>query len=545
MQQLKRVLKWGLALAVVATLVWVGRGALRGRSGESQAAGFTQVLTVERGDLVAAISPTGEVYAARQAKLSFDVNKIPLVELYVTPGQQVQEGEVLARIDPASLERAVEQAKADLLSAEEALEKAQNPYTELDRQKAELDVTQAEVAVEEAKQALEELLNPDLATAEKAVRDADRELRQARDKLAALQSDPSTQEQIDRLQWQANEAEVEHGQLLDDPSPTEAGRDSQLLAHNRMLDTRDKLEAAKARAALDLLSAQNKVIQAEEALADAEERLTELQAGPDALALAQGHNKVAQAEYNLAKARDDLATIRSGPDPEAVELAQARYDARGATFKEAQDALEAATMVAPFDGTVISVGPEVGDLISSNTNVVTLADLSDLEVLGMVDETDISQVEVGQQAEITFDAFPGRRFWGEVLEVPLEGRLMQNVVSYEVPVSLEGAEGVSLRPGMTANLRIVVGRRENALLVSVLAVQQGEEGSVVQVQDTPQGPATATRVEVGLSDGLYVEVVRGLNEGDRVVVEYQSQEEPGVFGGFGTMMRGIRRMGRP
>jgi len=113
---------------------------------------------------------------------------------------------------------------------------------------------------------------------------------------------------------------------------------------------------------------------------------------------------------------------------------------------------------------------------------------------------------------------------------------MQNVVSYEVPVSLEGAEGVSLRPGMTANLSIVVGRQENVLLLPALAVQQGEEGNVVIVQDTPQGPTEATPVEVGLSDGMYVEVLRGLNEGDRVVVEYQSQEQPGGFGGFGGMI---------
>jgi len=59
------------------------------------------------------------------------------------------------------------------------------------------------------------------------------------------------------------------------------------------------------------------------------------------------------------------------------------------------------------------------------------------------------------------------------------------------------------------------------------------------VQDSPQGAATVTRVEVGLSDGLYVEVVRGLNEGDRVVVEYQSAEQqPGRLPGFGAMMPG-------
>jgi len=248
---------------------------------------------------------------------------------------------------------------------------------------------------------------------------------------------------------------------------------------------------------------------------------------------------VAQAEYNLAKAKDTLATIVAGPDAKTVQLAQARYDASKATLAKSQAALEAATMVAPFDATVISLGAEVGDLVSSGTTVVTLADLTDLRVLATVDETDISGVQVGQEAQITFDAFPGRKFKGKVLEVPLKGKLVQNVVSYEVPVSLGGVEGVSLKPGMTANLSIVVGRRQNVLLVSVLAVQQGEEGDVVLVQDSPNGAAVATPVELGLSDGTNVEVLRGLNEGDQVVVQYQTTtQQTNQRGGFGSSLFG-------
>ena len=80
------------------------------------------------------------------------------------------------------------------------------------------------------------------------------------------------------------------------------------------------------------------------------------------------------------------------------------------------------------------------------------------------------------------------------------------------------------------------------LLVPALAVQQGEEGNVVMVQDSPQEPAMQTPVEVGLSDGLYVEVLRGLNEGDQVVIEYQPAEEE--MGGFGAS-RGIIPGGGP
>jgi len=527
---LKRVVGWGLALVLVGAAIMVGSRALRG---QTQAASLTQVVTVERGNVVAAITPTGEVSAERRVQLSFDVTKLELIELNVSAGQQVREGDVVARIDTASLLRAVDQAEADLLSAEDALEKAKNPYTDLDRQKAELDVALAEASLAETKQ----------TTSDNALRDAESALQQAKDKLAALQTDSSTQDQIDRLQWLANIAEVEHGKLLDNPNPTEESRDRELLASNRMLDAKDSLETAQARAALDLLNAQNNVTQAQEALA-------ELQGGPQALALIQARNKVTQAEYNLAKVRDALASILAGPDVKSVQLAQSRYDAAQATLDKARATLDAATMVAPFDATVISVGAELGDLVSSNTNIVTLADLTALRIVAAIDETDISQVQVGQDAVITFDSFPGRTFSGKVLEIPLEGTLSQNVVTYEVLISLQGAEDVGLKSGMTANVRIIVGRKQNVLLVPVLAVQQADSGNVVMVQDSPQAAAVATPVELGLSDGTYVEVTRGLNEGDQVVIEYQTttqtqgQQFGGPGGGFDFIGPGVGPIGR-
>nr|MBC7245487.1 efflux RND transporter periplasmic adaptor subunit [Chloroflexota bacterium] len=501
-----------IALAGAVVLV------LRMRSNAARATSYTQVVAVERGSLVAAITPTGEVIARRQAQLSFDVSQIPLIELNVAPGQEVRQGTVLARIDPSSLQRAVDQAKADLLSAEEALEKAKNPYTELDRQKAELEVALAEAALLEAKQ----------STVEKTLQQAELDLESARLNLLITQHSSTVGKTVRDLEYTVAWYERK---LRDLEAQRQQGKVEQAAvdeAAEALAKARAKLEAARANANAALTAAEDKVKKAEETL-------EQLKAG---LAQAQVRNKIAQAEYNLAKAKDTLANILAGPDPKTLQLAQARYDAAKATLEKAQAALEAATMIAPFDGTVISVGAEIGDLVSSNTIIVTLADLSNLRVIATVDETDISKVEVGQEAEITFDAFPGRKFRGVVLEVPLEGQLIQNVVSYKVPVSLEGVEGVSLRPGMTANVKIIVGRRENALLLPVLALQQGEDGYVVMVRDA-DGTVMATRVEVGLSDGTYVEVLRGLNEGDRVVIEYQtSTQQTGTFRGFGQMIPG-------
>jgi HlyD family secretion protein len=337
-------------------------------------------------------------------------------------------------------------------------------------------------------------------------------LENAQKNLILVQTDSDNAQRIRDLEYEVNWYETNYGESLQKYEKGRITKERLDLDWNNLVTAKENLERALLSREIDLANAQD---------------------------------QVAQAEYNLKKAQESLAEIQAGPDPEDVEVAQAKVTSAQAALEDAQAALEAATLVAPFDGTVMSVGAEVGDLVYPTTIVVALADLSNLRVTAFVDETDISQVEIGQEVEITFDAFPGRKFQGQVLEVPLQGTLSQNVLTYEVPLSLEGPEDVSLKPGMTANLKIVVGQRENVLLVPALAVQQGEEGNVVMVQDSPQGAAVQTPVEVGLSDGLYVEVVRGLNEGDQVVIEYQPAEEetfPGGMGGFGIPGGGQQRL---
>ena len=612
MKGFKRVLRWWPALLVLILVgAGVGVAAKWLPIGSSETVDLTQLFTATRGSLVAAVSPTGEVYAPRQVELSFDVTKIELIELNVTPGQKVSAGEVLARIDSAALERAVLQAEADLTVAQDNLEKTQNPYTELDLIQARLSVDQAEIALEDAVESLEEarnpyteldliqagqtvsqteialeeakgdlatVLNPDTSSARAAVQDAAAALEIARSQLTVAENSTDNAAKIRTLEsemiWYRNnywEAQGKFGK----GEISQAKLDQEYL---NLVSAEEKLLVAQTNAEVSLTSARNKVTQAEETLSDARENLAALLDGPDALERLQAEAQITQAEYDLAKAREDLAKIEAGadskevaraevqvtqaeynlakaqeslaeveagPDPKEIELAQAKVVTAQTALEEAQAALEAATMAAPFDGTVISVGAEVGDLVSSNNVVVALTDLSNLRVLATVDETDIGLVEIGHEAEITFDAFPGRRFSGQVLEVPLQGNLVQSILTYEVPVSLEGADGVALRPGMTANVSIVVGRRQDVLLVPALAVQQSDEGNVVLVQDSPQGPAVATPVQVGLSDGTYVEVVSGLIEGDQVVVEYQAvdQQQGGFMIGGPGITGGVRMRG--
>ncbi len=203
---------------------------------------------------------------------------------------------------------------------------------------------------------------------------------------------------------------------------------------------------------------------------------------------------------------------------------------------DAQAALDGTQLVASFDGTVLKTNLNVGDQVTSSTDVLTVANLKQLQVVASVDETTIKRLAEGQNAEITFDAFPGQTFKGKVLSIPLQGSLQNDVMVYDVPLSLEGADQLALLVGMTANVKVAVAEAQNALLVPSLALQKVNGLYQVLVPDAsdPKGEPVSVPVEVGLSDGTYTQITKGLNVGDQVVVQMSSttgQSNNRMFGG--------------
>jgi RND family efflux transporter MFP subunit len=534
MKVIRKILKGVIYVVILGGLGWAAI-TFWPRTEEPAVAqsSYTGTFAASRGTISSSLSLTGQVYTAKTQSLNFNTRSkgTKLTEVLVSVGDVVHAGDVLATIDTTSLVSDLDTAETNLLSAEEALEDAQAPYTTLQEREAEAAVTQARVELEAARENLEDLLAPDLDEAAEAVTDAQQALQQARDDLSTLNSDRSIQENIAYLQWRANEIEAEHGQLVNNASENEQQRDYRQLIYNQMMDAREAVQRADIQARLDVINAEYAITRAETALADAQQRLADLEAGPDELDVRTAKLAAAQAEYGLKEAEERLATIQAGPDESAIKLAQSGYDSARAIYDDALAALEGAVMVAPFDGTIMTVNAEVGNLVSSNA-ILTLADLTNLRVLASVDETEITQVEIGQAAIISFDAFPDATLQGEVLEVPIEGALSSNVVYYEVPISMAGGEDLTLKPGMTANISLLAGQAENALLIPVMAVQISSDGYVVTVQNS-DGSTTLVPIKIGLNDGVYVQVVSGLIEGDVVVVEYQASETTTTFGNFG------------
>ncbi len=541
---MKRAIRFLLiALFIVALAaggVWLYRSRTAAQA-SAAASSYTQVVEVKQGSLRANLSVVGELAAVQSEDLSFEKIKsaTQLASLAVETGNTVKAGQVLATIDAASYQQALDQARSDLQAAEEKLADLKTPVTAQQIAKADVAIAKAENQFEQAKKDLADLQAPDLTALQRAVRDAQSSLALAQLQQTLGERDALAKSERD-LQYAVGWHQRKIAQLEDVIAQGKANLEqTQLLAAERetLAQTQADLARVSSQRELALRTAAAEVTKAQATLADAQEALATARAGGDPLALAKARVALREAEVALAAAREARTELDEGTDATALAAAQADVDKKRLALADAEAALAGTKLVAPFDGTVLRTSVKVGGALNANTRVLTIANLKELQVLASVDETKIRQVKAGQSATLSFDALPGQSFRGQVLSVPLQGALQGNVMVYEVPVSLTGAANQPLLVGMTANVQIALGQVENALLIPAMAVTRASGRNQVLVPNAadPQGEPEAVPVEIGLSDGVNTQIVKGLNLGDKVVMQMAStaQNNPFNFGGGG------------
>ncbi len=533
------------ALGLVGGGVWLYQTRTTAQS-TADATSFTQTVAVQQGDIAASISVVGELAAVQQQTLAFDRmdGTAALLTLTVEAGNTVEAGQVLAAIDPTSYQQALDQARSDLEAVHETLADMQEPATASEIAQADLAVAQAKLDLEKARVELADLqAAPDLSDLQAAVQDAEDNLALSRLQQTLTERDSAAASERD-LHYAADYHQRLIGQLQDLVAQGKANvEQTEQLAEvqETLAEVQAELAQAQAQRRLALQAAAAEVTAEEAALADAQEALADAQAGGDALDLAQANLAVQQANVALQAAEAARADLDAGVDAVKLAAAQADVDKKQLAVSEAEADLAAATLTAPFDGTVLQVNADPGDRITSASQILTIANLGELQVLASIDETTIRQVSAGQQASISFDAFPGQTFGGAVLSVPLQGSLQGGIMVYEVPISLEGADDLSLLVGMTANVDIATGQAEDVLLAPTMALQTVNGLYQVLVPNNdPAGEPVSVPVEIGLSNGTYTEIVRGLNPGDHVVVQLSSSTSNSLLRGMGGTNSALR-----
>ena len=285
-------------------------------------------------------------------------------------------------------------------------------------------------------------------------------------------------------------------------------------------------------ARLDTSALELALTQAEAAVVQAEAAIEQAQATQT-----QAEANLEQAEYDLkllkrqnihgsrrtvAELGLEAAELGLGAAELSIVAAESQLVAAEQAVAEAQKQLDEAIITAPFAGVVADVYVDEGDTISTTTTIVYLIDLAAMELSVELDEIDIPDVEKGQRAIIEVDALPDLSLEGEVGAIRPVPTLEGGVVLYEVEIDFVVPQDSGLRVGMSAEADIVIAERSGVLLVPDRVIQQDRQGSsivYVMVDEHIEERVVVT----GISDGFYIEIISGLEEGEMVVTERQER----------------------
>src|SRR6266542_297253 len=275
---------------------------------------------------------------------------------------------------------------------------------------------------------------------------------------------------------------------------------------------------------------------------------------------AEGDLANAQAALELAKlnaSRTQELFARKTSSQADVDQAMANLHQAEANVKIKQGALDKAkadlehcTITSPVDGEVISRSVDVGQTVAASLQapvIFTIAnDLTKMQIDANVAEADVGAVTVDQNVDFSVDAFPNRIFHGKVVQVRNAPIAVQNVVTYDTVIGVSNPD-LKLKPGMTANVSIVIAHKDDVLQIKNAALRyRPPDATPVETRKTVTSragrpgpgrdgggqpgaqrtgdvlPSGANRpaprqIKTGISDGIVTEVVEGLKKGDRGV----------------------------
>ena len=279
----------------------------------------------------------------------------------------------------------------------------------------------------------------------------------------------------------------------------------------------DRFEADVEQSRANLISAKANVEKSEALLTDAKvtmERKKEL--------FEKGFGS--KSDFDTAEANYNSARAQLGAD-------KARVAQAAANLRSSETNLMYTKILSPVDGIVISRNVDVGQTVAATFQTPTLftiaEDLTKMQIDSSVDEADIGKIQADQPVKFTVDAYPDITFEGKVTQIRNAPVIVQNVVTYDVVVKVDNSE-LKLKPGMTANISIIVANKKDVLKIPNVALRfrlpengmgkKEQKGYGVWILDKEK-PMRIT-VSTGISDGNYTELLSGeIKEGRELIVE--------------------------
>ena len=474
-----RVLRYGLIALAVLAIAGAAYGLwLRDGSEESE----VPLASVQRGPLTISVIESGTVQNRERVVVKSQVEGSVQILNLIDEGVTVEKGDLLVELDSSSLQDQRTQQQINVQNAEAAFIRARENLA-VTRSQTESDIAQAELNVQFAKLDLKKYLEGEwpraLDSAEAEITIATEEVQRANDKL----------------EW--SEKLAAEGYITR----------TELLA--------DKLAAKRANINLDLANGSLSLLK------DYTHQRT----------LTQLRSDVDQAGKALDRTKRKAAA--DGVQAEAeLKARQSEYERQQAKLAKINEQIEKCRIIAPVSGMVVyattgrgswrgNAEPlEEGQTVRERQELIHLPTTSAMMAEVKVHESSLRKVRTGMPVRITVDAMPGQVFWGRVAKIALlpdaqSAFLNPDLKVFNTEVHVVG-DGSSLRPGMTCRAEIIVEQYEDALYVPLQSVVRVGGESTVYAQ-TPRGPR-ATSVEVGMDNNRVIRIVKGLEEGQSVLL---------------------------
>jgi HlyD family secretion protein len=287
------------------------------------------------------------------------------------------------------------------------------------------------------------------------------------------------------------------------------------LAEQQLSDAQRQLDALQNPTPQKLAAAEAK-------LAQAQAQLNQLSGGTP--------NDIALSEAAVAQRQAALDALLAPPAEKDLTQAAANVAQAEANLERAKINRQLSELLAPFNGTIATVGVKPGDSVGgtgSQSVAIAMVDDSAFHVDVNISEADLGNLRVGQEAKIELDALPSQQLDGMLDYIAPTATTQQNVTTYLARVSLKPTEQ-PLRAGLSAAVSIITDKRTDVLLVPNGAIQETDSGPQVEIRD---GNATQpVNITTGLVGDSFTEVTSGLKEGD-VVMLAAPRPRTGGFGG--------------
>jgi HlyD family secretion protein len=246
------------------------------------------------------------------------------------------------------------------------------------------------------------------------------------------------------------------------------------------------------------------------------------------------------AHIALDKARKDLQQLKDQGNPDAIRAAQLQVQSSQVILRQAERELGTASLVSPIDGTILEKFVSEGDTVigtnnsfGEGTTLISIADLTNVQVRTSVDEVDIGRLTEGLAALITVDSYPGEEFKGTITNIYPQGIASAGVTSFIVIVDVPNTEG-KLLSNMTASVNITAQTIADIILVPFESIRSDVKGNPIVFVPGEEFEPEERPVTLGATDFKQIQILTGITAGEQVMVENLPQKATVAFEGGGS-----------